>query len=74
MEKVWRQYNLDNPKESLIGKMEIGNLVVPILFKDPLLPDRFLPKDWHGDKLRQQFREWDRMATEKSKPYWEKIF
>lgn len=74
IEKIRKQCNLDNPKEALIRKMEVGNLVVPILFKDPLLPDRFLPKDWHGDKLRQQFREWDRMATEKSKPYWEKIF
>ncbi|MCF8358909.1 MAG: hypothetical protein K9H26_09135 [Prolixibacteraceae bacterium] len=74
LEKHGKHFNLDNPKEALIGKMVVGNLVVPVLFKDPLLPNRFLPKNWHGDKLRQQFREWDKMVTKKSKPYWEKIY
>ncbi len=74
IKKLRKHYNLDNPKEALIGKMKVGNFVVPLLFKDPLLPDQFLPKDWHGGKLRQQFREWDKMTTEKSKPYWERIF
>ncbi len=69
-----KKTDLSNPKEALIGKMTVGNNIVKQLFSDPLLPDQFLPKDWCGKKLRKAFFEWDKLTTEKSKPYWKKIF
>lgn len=66
-------YNLENPREALVGKMTIGNIVVKQLFKDPLLPERFLPDDWQGDKLRIAFKKWDSLTTIKSKPYWKQV-
>jgi DNA-binding transcriptional regulator PaaX len=54
--------------------MVVGNKVVKQLFKDPLLPDKFLPINWYGEKLRVKFKKWDNETTENSKPYWKKIF
>ncbi|MCK5137648.1 MAG: hypothetical protein KAR19_17820 [Bacteroidales bacterium] len=67
-------YNLENPQEALVGKMTIGNIVVKQLFKDPLLPEIFLPDDWLGDSLRTAFKKWDSLTTLKSKLYWKQIF
>lgn len=67
-------YNLNDPKEALTGKMTLGHIIVQQLVKDPLLPERFLPKDWEGDNLRIAFKKWDSITTIKSKPYWEQIY
>ncbi len=61
-------------RQALVKKMRTGDEIVSILFKDPLLPKQFLPKDWAGDELRKKFAEFDRIATKMSKPYWERIF
>ncbi len=60
--------------EALKLKMELGNIMVKLIFKDPLLPPRFLPEDWKGNKLRKEFFKLDSHLTEISKPYWNKIF
>lgn len=72
--KCYDDYNLEDPRESLVGKMTVGNIVVKQLFKDPLLPQKFLPDDWQGDNLRTAFKKWDSLTTLKSKPHWQQIF
>ncbi len=62
------------PIEALKERMITGGLIVDILFKDPLLPDMFLPNDWKADELKKKFEIWDKITTEKSRSYWEKIF
>jgi phenylacetic acid degradation operon negative regulatory protein len=70
----YKSFNLDDSKEALRGKMIVGDYTVKQLFKDPLLPDIFLPSDWKGNAVRKSFKEWDKLTTLKSKPYWEKIY
>jgi phenylacetic acid degradation operon negative regulatory protein len=63
-----------SPEEAFVRGMQISSEIVDILFKDPLLPDRFLPKTWKGEALRKAFNEWHRAASEQARPVWEKIF
>ncbi|MEZ5070326.1 MAG: PaaX family transcriptional regulator C-terminal domain-containing protein [Bacteroidales bacterium] len=65
--------DLENPEVAFVRKMEVGDRVVKLLHKDPLLPDGFLPEDWQGGQLRRAFLEWDELVTRKSRPYWERI-
>jgi DNA-binding transcriptional regulator PaaX len=61
------------PAKALIGKMKGGSILIEAIAADPLLPDRFLPDHWSGDRIRRVFKDWDREMTEISKPYWKKI-
>lgn len=63
-----------SPKQALIEEMIIGGKIVNILFKDPLLPKKFLPIDWRGEELKEEFSIWIKEIKKISKPYWEKIF
>lgn len=54
--------------------MIVVNKIVMILFKDPLLPKKFLPIDWRGEELKEEFSIWIKEIKKISKPYWEKIF
>ncbi len=63
-----------NAIEALKIKMEIGEKIVKLFFKDPLLPPEFLPSNWKGIELRKEFIDLDKQLTEISKPYWNKIF
>ncbi len=74
IKKGCKEYDLSIPEEALKGKMIVGNKIVKQLFTDPLLPEQFLPNDWCGNELRKSFFEWDKLTTEKSRPYWEQIF
>ena len=60
--------------KALFKKIYIGNKIVPLLFKDPLLPNCYLPDNWKGPELRKEFIQWDKLVTDISKPYWIKIF
>ncbi|MBN2521468.1 MAG: hypothetical protein JXB17_13220 [Bacteroidales bacterium] len=62
------------PEAALKFKVELGNNMVKLILKDPLLPPIFLPADWKGKELRKKFFELDKQLTEISKPYWNKIF
>lgn len=62
-----------SPKQAYIKKMLIGNEIVNTLFKDPLLPEIFLPDGWKGNVLRKIFFHLDNELTKISRPYWEKI-
>ena len=62
------------PEEALILKMEIGNKMVNLIIKNPLLPPSYLPENWQGDDLRNEFFKVDKQLTEISKTYWNKIF
>ena len=63
-----------SPEQALVQKMYVGDAVVNRIFDDPLLPPRFLPPDWQGQTIRRRFSHFDRLATKRSKPYWEIIF
>ncbi len=62
------------PAKALIKKISIGSAIVPLLFKDPLLPNCYLPDNWKGPELRKEFIEWDKLVSDISKPYWKIIF
>ncbi|MBN1797961.1 MAG: hypothetical protein JW822_05270 [Spirochaetales bacterium] len=62
------------PEQALIEKMETGERMIHTIFKDPLLPDIYLPEDWKADQVRTNFFKWDKAATAASQPYWENIF
>lgn len=61
-------------EQALVEKMVVGDEIVNILFKDPLLPEVFLPEEWKGKELRQGFIEWDNEVTNISRPYFWRIF
>lgn len=63
-----------DPALALKERIDLGNRIVPLIFRDPLLPPELLPQDWLGDTLRRKFREQDALLLEESRPYWEKIF
>ena len=63
-----------SPEDALKERMYTGEIIIKQLFKDPLIPDNLLPEDWKGDELKKEFKLWDKITTEKSKPYWKKIF
>ena len=74
IEKEQKKIDNLNPELALIQKMEIGNALIELIFKDPLLPPEFLPEDWKGNQLRKEYFALDKILTEISKPYWKKIF
>ncbi len=61
-------------EEAFVDRMLTGGEMVNILFKDPLLPDEFLPEGWNGKGLRNEFSVWVEAVSERSRPYWSKIF
>jgi phenylacetic acid degradation operon negative regulatory protein len=63
-----------SPAQALIEKMLVGEHMIHAIFKDPLLPDMYLPDNWKADQLRKEFFNWDKAATAASRPYWEKVF
>ncbi len=63
-----------SPEEALVQKMLTGGVIVAILFKDPLLPDIFLPENWLGNLLRKEFLELDETLTQLSRSYWSIIY
>lgn len=63
-----------SPERALVKKMELGEILVDLIFKDPLLPPALLPPGWKGNDLRIVFFNLDKTLTEISKPYWNKIF
>jgi len=63
-----------SPDKGLIEEIIVGGKIVKILFKDPLLPKKFLSIDWQGEELKEKFSIWIKEIKKISKPYWEKIF
>lgn len=63
--------NLANmePKEAFFHKMTIGNRIIQLLFRDPLLPTQFLPEHWAGHQLREIFWEWEKKVSIKAGIY-----
>lgn len=62
-----------SPARAFVLGMETSSEIVDKLFSDPLLPERFLPRAWKGDDLREAFKEWNQLTSERSRPFWEKI-
>jgi len=50
-------------------KMYVGNIIVKLLFKDPLLPDYYLPDNWKGKDLRNIFFSWEKKATKAARKF-----
>ncbi len=63
-----------SPQQALVEKMNVGDTIVNTLFLDPLLPNQYLPPDWAGQQIREAFFRFDKLATERSAPYWRRIF
>ncbi|MBN2736179.1 MAG: BlaI/MecI/CopY family transcriptional regulator [Spirochaetales bacterium] len=61
------------PEEAFKRKIIMGEKMVSTLFKDPLLPDQFLPKDWSAARLRKSFFEFDSLASKRSETLINKI-
>ncbi len=61
------------PKEAYKEKIITGNTIVNILFKDPLLPDIYLPENWAAIKLKREFALWNKEITESSKIFIENL-
>jgi phenylacetic acid degradation operon negative regulatory protein len=72
--KEEKQINAISPVNALKRKIITGNKIVPVLFKDPLLPQSLLPDNWKGQELREKFLNWDKKISEVSKSYWIMIF
>ncbi|MDA3850383.1 MAG: hypothetical protein PF447_03845 [Spirochaetaceae bacterium] len=62
-----------NPPQALVQRISMGNEMVPLIFKDPLLPEVFLPQDWAAPQFKESFFTWDKEITQRSKPFWEEI-
>ena len=65
--------SIASPQQAFVLKMTVGNDLVQLIFDDPMLPPDFLPSDWQGDSIREQFQRFDNLATARSKPFWENI-
>ena len=63
-----------NPQQAFREKILEGNSIVNALFKDPMLPDEFLPVNWKANELRQDFSHYMKTLNSQSKPFVEKIF
>ncbi|MFW5737966.1 MAG: PaaX family transcriptional regulator C-terminal domain-containing protein [Spirochaetota bacterium] len=63
-----------SPEEAHVRRIEVGNAVVPVIFKDPLLPPRYLPEGWAGDRLKAEFAAWDHAVAERARPFWRAVF
>ncbi|MBN1998252.1 hypothetical protein JW935_11905 [candidate division KSB1 bacterium] len=73
LKKNMKKLTKMSPRQAFKKKYTVGARIVPILFKDPLLPEDYLPTDWKGKELKAAFREWDKQVTRLSRPFWEKI-
>ncbi len=60
------------PEKVFIEKIYTGNDIVRVLFKDPLLPDAYLPDDWAAGKLKTEFALWYADIQKFSKPFLDK--
>ncbi len=58
------------PQEAFILKMNTGNDVINTLFRDPLLPGCYLPDNWAGTELRNEFIQWELEVTSVSKIFY----
>lgn len=63
-----------SPEEAHVKRIEIGNRAVPLIYQDPLLPPRYLPDEWAGNRFKAAFFKWDDVIREKAEPFWKKIF
>lgn len=55
-------------------KMIVGDRIIKLLYKDPMLPKEFLPDDWKGEEIRDKFFKLNKKLTQLSKPFVNKIF
>ena len=55
---------LFSPEEAFREKIITGGSIVSILFKDPLLPEIYLPRDWAAEKLKREFVLWDKEISD----------
>jgi len=53
-----------SPEEAFREKIITGEKIVSILFKDPLLPEIYLPLNWAAKKLKKEFVFWNREISE----------
>ncbi|MBN2049360.1 MAG: hypothetical protein JW760_02865 [Spirochaetales bacterium] len=67
IEESRKRFRDFSPEEAFIEKMLRGGEIVEILFRDPLLPDIFLPAGWSGPELKREFSAWNRELTDLSK-------
>ena len=63
-----------SPEEAHVERIHTGNRIVPLLFKDPLLPPAFLPEGWEGNRLKKRFLEWDERISARAAPFWKSVF
>lgn len=61
------------PEQAFVEGMNMSAIIVGTLFQDPLLPDVYLPNDWKGKELKQQFKSYNRTVQYHSKPFWNQI-
>ena len=62
------------PDQALVEQMILGDILVKLLFLDPLLPPVYLPDDWISNTLKDEFAIWLQRIRACSEPYWSKIF
>jgi len=74
LDKKYKELVNYSAEQALIEKMLVGERMIHTIFKDPLLPDFYLPDNWKVDQLRKEFFNWDKAVTAAARPYWEKIF
>ena len=58
-----------SPAAAFKEKIITGDNVVNILFKDPMLPELFLPDHWAAGALKRAFALWNKEITEISNVY-----
>lgn len=63
-----------SPEEAHVKRIEVGNRSVPLIYQDPLLPPRYLPDEWAGDRLKAAFFRWDEAVRGKAAAFWQEIF
>ncbi len=74
IENSLRKLENINAEQALVERMITGDSIVNMLFKDPMLPEKYLPQDWSAEHLRSLFKEFDKKAADISMPYWKQIF
>lgn len=62
-----------SPEKAFVESMHVMSEAVHALSFDPILPPRFLPKNWKGDALKTEFRTYSTLAQKISKPFWEHL-
>jgi len=61
--------NYISTNEAFVVKMYVGNIIVKLFFKDPLLPDYYLPDNWMGMELRKYFFSWGKRVTKAAESF-----